>query len=145
MHHQCFRPVRTQFFADKSTSSALGLARRDNTTCSTVVQYCRTERQVLSRLYSTVCMLRAYYICIWSVHALSTSLPKSQVSSLKSQVSSLSGLPKSQVSSLKYLSLFFVFFHFMTSLPALTVLTRAAAKIDFRHSKGALFITIHSV
>ena len=32
-----------------------------------------------------------------------------QVSSLKSQVSSLSGLPKSQVSSLKYLSLFFVF------------------------------------
>ena len=122
MHHQCFRPVRTQFFADKSTSSALGLARRDNTTCSTVVQYCRTERQVLSRLYSTVCMLRAYYICIWSVHALSTSLPKSQVSSLKSQVSSLSGLPKSQVSSLKYLSLCFVFcVNFMSSIPAFAV------------------------
>ena len=35
-----------------------------------------------------------------------------QVSSLKSQVSTRSGLPKSQVSSLKYLSVFFIFFSF---------------------------------
>ena len=35
-----------------------------------------------------------------------------QVSSLKSQVSTPSGLPKSQVSSLKYLSVFFIFFSF---------------------------------
>ena len=54
-------------------------------------------------------MMRAYYICIWPVHA---GLPKSQVSSLKSQVSTPSGLPKSQVSSLKYLSVFFIFFSF---------------------------------
>ena len=54
-------------------------------------------------------MMRAYYISIWPVHA---GLPKSQVSSLKSQVSTRSGLPKSQVSSLKYLSVFFIFFSF---------------------------------
>ena len=51
-----------------------------------------------------------------------------EVSSLKSQVSSLSGLPKSQVSSLKYSSLCFVFFHFMTSLTAFTVDRRASER-----------------
>ena len=60
-------------------------------------------------------MMRAYYISIWPVHA---GLPKSQVSSLKSQVSTPSGLPKSQVSSLKYLSVFFIFFSFHDKLTA---------------------------
>ena len=82
------------------------VARRDNTVSRVSPVFCCAT--VDCRWWLS-CMMRAYYISIWPVHA---GLPKSQVSSLKSQVSSPSGLPKSQVSSLKYLSLFVTFISF---------------------------------
>ena len=101
------------------------LARLFLSLCDTLTLKCHRRNNAVARRdktvwpvfwYATVdcrwwlsCMMRAYYICIWPVHA---GLPKSQVSSLKSQVSTRSGLPKSQVSSLKYLSVFFIFFSF---------------------------------
>ena len=97
-HSQCLARSRRPSIRSHRRNNAL--ARRDNTASrvfSSAIVDCR---------WWLSCMVRAYYICIWSVRALSTNLPKSQVSSL-------SGLWTAQVSSLKsqvFVSFFCFFF-----------------------------------